>query len=107
MFLVLSRVPAAVAIRWERSLRAPRREGDMKNRIFMTLLFSVVALPAFAQQTNSNSSAQPATAAAQSASASPSATAAGKEPLQRPSPQDFWDGDEPSFGARIFHPCAT
>jgi outer membrane protein OmpA-like peptidoglycan-associated protein len=79
----------------------------MKNRIFMTLLFSVVALPVFAQQTNSNSSAQPAAAADQSASASPSATAAGKEPLQRPSQQDFWDGDEPSFGALIFHPFAT
>jgi outer membrane protein OmpA-like peptidoglycan-associated protein len=71
----------------------------MKNRIFMTLLFSVVALPAFAQQTNSNSSAQPAASADQSA--------AGMEPLQRPSSQDFWDGDEPSFGALIFHPFAS
>jgi outer membrane protein OmpA-like peptidoglycan-associated protein len=79
----------------------------MKNRIFMTLLLSLVALPVFAQQTNSNSSAQPATSADQSASASPSVTAAGKEPLQRPSPQDFWDGEEPSFGALIFHPFAT
>ncbi len=79
----------------------------MKNRIFMTLLFSVVALPAFAQQTNSNSSAQPAASADQSASASPSVTAAGREPLQPPSHQDFWDGDEPSFGALILHPFAT
>jgi outer membrane protein OmpA-like peptidoglycan-associated protein len=77
----------------------------MKSQIFMTLLFSVVALPVFAQQTNSNSSAQPA--ADQSASASPSATAAGKEPLQPPSRQDFWEGDEPSFGALILHPFAT
>lgn len=79
----------------------------MKNRIFMTLLFSVVALPAFAQQTNSNSSAQPAASADQSGAASPSVTAAGKEPLQPPSRQDFWDGDEPSFGALILHPFAT
>src|SRR5258708_17125366 len=79
----------------------------MKNRIFMTLLFSVVALPVFAQQPNSNSSAQPAASADQSASASPSVTAAGKEPLQPPSPQDFWDGEEPSFGALILHPFAT
>ncbi len=79
----------------------------MKNRIFMTLLFSVVALPVFAQQTNSNSSAQPTASADQSASASPSVTAASKEPLQPPSPQDFWDGDEPSFGALILHPFAT
>ena len=79
----------------------------MKNRIFMTLLFSVVAFPAFAQQTNSNSSAQPAASADQSASASPSVTAAGKEPLQPPSSRDFWDGEEPSFGALILHPYAT
>jgi outer membrane protein OmpA-like peptidoglycan-associated protein len=79
----------------------------MKNRIFMTLLFSVVALPAFAQQTNSNSSAQPAASADQSGSASPSMTAAGKEPLRPPSRLDFWDGDEPSFGALILHPFAT
>src|SRR6202049_4540960 len=85
----------------------PRKEADMKNRMFMTLLFSVVALPVFAQQTNSNSSAQPAASADQSASASPSVTAAGKEPLQPPSRQDFWEGDEPSFGALIFHPFAT
>jgi outer membrane protein OmpA-like peptidoglycan-associated protein len=77
----------------------------MKSRIFMTLLFSVVALPVFAQQTNSNSSAQPA--ADQSASASPSATTTGKEPLQPPSSRDFWDGEEPSFGALILHPYAT
>jgi outer membrane protein OmpA-like peptidoglycan-associated protein len=77
----------------------------MKNRILMTLLFSVVALPVFAQQNNSNSSAQPAASADQSASASPSVAA--KEPLQPPSHQDFWDGDEPSFGALILHPFAT
>jgi outer membrane protein OmpA-like peptidoglycan-associated protein len=73
----------------------------------MTLLFSVLALPAFGQQTNSNSSAQPAASADQSASTSPSTTAADKEPLQPPSHQDFWDGDEPSFGALILHPYAT
>ena len=79
----------------------------MKNRIFMTLLFSVVALPVFAQQTNSNSSAQQPASSDQSASASTSATAAGKEPLQPPASRDFWDGEEPSFGALILHPYAT
>jgi outer membrane protein OmpA-like peptidoglycan-associated protein len=79
----------------------------MKNQIFMTLLFSVIALPAFAQQTNSNSNAQPAASADQSASTSPSVTAAGKEPLQAPSSRDFWDGDEPSFGSLIVHPFAS
>jgi outer membrane protein OmpA-like peptidoglycan-associated protein len=79
----------------------------MKNRMLMTLFFSMLALSVFAQQTNSNSSAQPAASADQSASASPSVTAASKEPLQPPSPQDFWDGDEPSFGALLLHPFAT
>jgi outer membrane protein OmpA-like peptidoglycan-associated protein len=67
----------------------------------------MLALSVFAQQSNSNSSAQPAASADQSASASPSVTAASKEPLQPPSPQDFWDGDEPSFGALLLHPFAS
>ena len=45
----------------------------MKNRIFVTLLLSaVLALPAFAQQTNSNSSAQSAASADRTAPASQS-----------------------------------
>ena len=58
----------------------------MKNRIFITLLLStVVALPAFAQQPNSNSSAQPAD----------------KDHT------DFWDGDEPGLGWLVLHPFAS
>jgi len=77
----------------------------MKNRLFATLLLSVaLALPAFAQQTNSNSSAQPAASAGQTAPASQTATA--KDQAQPPSSQDFWDGDEPSIAALIFHPYA-
>jgi outer membrane protein OmpA-like peptidoglycan-associated protein len=80
----------------------------MKNRIFITLLLStVLALPAFAQQTNPNSSAQPAASADQTTPPSQSATAGGKEPLQPPAHQDFWDGDEPSFGALVLHPFAS
>jgi outer membrane protein OmpA-like peptidoglycan-associated protein len=79
----------------------------MKNRIFVTLIFSIVALPVCAQQTTSNSSAQPAASANQSTSAAPSATAADREPLQPPSHQDFWDGDEPGFGSLILHPFAS
>ncbi len=58
----------------------------MKNRIFTTLLLStVLALPAFAQQTNSNSSAQ---------SADRDHT-------------DFWDGDEPGLAWLVLHPLAS
>ena len=58
----------------------------MKNRIFTTLLLStVLALPAFAQQTNSNSSAQPADR----------------------DHTDFWDGDEPGLAWLVLHPFAS
>lgn len=58
----------------------------MKNRIFTTLFLStVLALPAFAQQTKSNSSTQPA---------------AGDQ-------QDFWDGDEPGLAWLVLHPFAS
>ena len=58
----------------------------MKNRIFTTLLLStVLALPAFAQQTNSTSSAQ---------SADRDHT-------------DFWNGDEPGLAWLVLHPFAS
>src|SRR5271165_5018808 len=74
---------------WSGALRLPtpkEKEDDMKNRIFTTLLLStVLALPAFAQQTNSNSSAQPADKGQ----------------------TDFWDGDEPGLAWLILHPFAS
>ena len=71
----------------------------MKGRIFLTLLLStVVSLAAFAQQSNSTSSAQ------STPSASSSQPKAGEK---QSSQQDFWDGDEPSLGALITHPFAT
>jgi outer membrane protein OmpA-like peptidoglycan-associated protein len=77
----------------------------MKTRIFVALLLStVIALPAFAQQTNSGSGAQPAASASQTP-ASPSVTASG-EPLQT-TRGDFWDGDEPGLAALILHPFAS
>jgi outer membrane protein OmpA-like peptidoglycan-associated protein len=80
----------------------------MKSRIFITLLLSTaLALPAFTQQTNPNSSAQSAASADQTTPPSQSATAGGNEPLQPPSRQDFWDGDDPSFGALVLHPFAS
>jgi outer membrane protein OmpA-like peptidoglycan-associated protein len=79
----------------------------MKKQVFITLLLSTaVALPAFAQQSNSGSSA-PAASAGQTASASQSATVAIDAPLPPDSHGDFWDGEQPSFGALIFHPFAT
>jgi outer membrane protein OmpA-like peptidoglycan-associated protein len=54
-------------------------------------LSTVLARPALAQQTGSSSNAQPATSADQAA----------------PTHQDFWDGDDPSFGALILHPFAS
>ena len=68
----------------------------MKSRIFLTLLLSTLpALPAFAQQANPNSSAQPTGSSDQTT------------PPSQSSRQDFWDGDQPSFGALIFHPYAS
>ncbi len=49
------------------------------------LLFIALALPGFAQQTDSNSNAQPA------ATASASQSASEREPLPPSTPMDFWD----------------
>ncbi len=66
----------------------------MKTPPFIALLLSAgLALPAFAQQPNPSPSPEPA-AADQSA------------PLSPPASRDFWDGDEPSLGALLFHPFA-
>jgi outer membrane protein OmpA-like peptidoglycan-associated protein len=77
------------------------------NRILVTLLLSTaIALPAFAQQANSNSSTQPAPSTDKAVQASHGDTASGKEPLQQ-THGDFWDGDEPGAAALIFHPFAS
>ncbi len=79
----------------------------MKYRILATLLFStVLALPAFAQQTKSNSSAQPAASADRTAPASQSVVSPGREPLQPVTSQDFWDGDDPNLVNLVSHPFA-
>jgi outer membrane protein OmpA-like peptidoglycan-associated protein len=58
----------------------------MKNRIFTTLFLStVLAFPAFAQQTNPKSTAQPADR----------------------DQTDFWEGDEPGLAWLILHPFAS
>jgi outer membrane protein OmpA-like peptidoglycan-associated protein len=77
----------------------------MTLRTFVTLLLStLLSLPAFAQQSNSGSSAQPAASSSQTV---PSQSASsGREPLRADNPQDFWDGDEPNFGNIFMHPFA-
>jgi outer membrane protein OmpA-like peptidoglycan-associated protein len=76
--------------------------------MFIALLLStVVALPAFAQQTNPSSSAQPAPSSDQTTPASQPVTATGKEPLQPRKDQDFWEGDEPGLGWLVLHPFAS
>jgi outer membrane protein OmpA-like peptidoglycan-associated protein len=78
----------------------------MKCRILATLLLStVVALPAFAQQTKSNSS-QPAASTDRTAPASQSVVSPGREPLQPVTSQDFWDGDDPNLVNLVSHPFA-
>jgi outer membrane protein OmpA-like peptidoglycan-associated protein len=70
----------------------------MKNRMLITPLLSIViAVSAFAQQSNSNSTTQPAASADQTTSSL----------RDSGSSQDFWDGDEPSLGALITHPFAS
>ncbi|MGA8308865.1 MAG: OmpA family protein [Terriglobales bacterium] len=79
----------------------------MKYRILVTLLLSpVLALPVFAQQTNSNSSAQPAASADRTAAASQTVVTTSREPLQPTSSGDFWDGDEPNAVNLVTHPFA-
>jgi outer membrane protein OmpA-like peptidoglycan-associated protein len=83
-----------------------REETEMKDRVCIALLLSTaIALPAFAQQTNSSPNAQPATTN-QAATPSQSTTSSPREPL-RDTRGDFWDGDEPGAAALIFHPFAS
>lgn len=78
----------------------------MTYRFLMTpLLSTVIALSAFAQQSNSNSTAQSASTEP-TASTEPAGSAA-KDSSKSGSSQDFWDGDEPSLGALLTHPFAS
>jgi outer membrane protein OmpA-like peptidoglycan-associated protein len=77
---------------------ATQKESDMKIRTFVTLLLSIgMAVAGFAQQTGSTS------ATADQPASQPGPVA----PKTQSQNQDFWDGDEPSLGALIFHPFAT
>jgi len=79
----------------------------MKTRTLITLILStLIALPAFAQQANSGSGTQPAASVSQTTPASPGVTASGGAPLET-TRGDFWDGEEPGFGALVLHPFAS
>jgi len=82
------------------------REVEVKNSILVTLLLSaVLAVSSFAQQTNSNSSPQPA-ASVDRTPASQSVDTARREPLRPTTSRDFWDGDEPNAVNLFVHPFA-
>ena len=71
----------------------------MKNHMLSTLLLSAaLALPGFAQQTNSTASAQPA---------SQSTNATDRAPLPADTPKNFWDGDDPNVVNLVTHPFAN
>ena len=72
------------------------------TRPFVTLLVLLgLTLTSFAQTT---SSPQPA---GQSAAATQTTMSPGTDPLPEPRSRDFWDGDDPSLAALIFHPFAS
>jgi outer membrane protein OmpA-like peptidoglycan-associated protein len=76
------------------------------NQIFRMLFLSamflcvMVALPGFAQQSNGNSSTQPA-------NASSTQSASDLAPLPDTKPRDFWDGDDPNLVNLVTHPFAS
>lgn len=72
----------------------------MKSQVLVVSFASVLlALPAWTQQGNGNSTASPAMTTVQSTS--------DREPLTAPVPKDFWDGDDPNLVNLVTHPFAT
>ena len=70
----------------------------MKNNVLTAMFLSAaIALPGWAQQ--SNSSTTQTTSASQSASE--------REPLTAPKSTNFWDGDDPNLANLIAHPFAS
>ncbi|HEY6769104.1 MAG TPA: OmpA family protein [Candidatus Sulfotelmatobacter sp.] len=70
----------------------------MKNRALITFLLATALAPSVFTQTKPGSGAPPAAIGRQSVHVSSS---------QSDQPHDFWDGDEPSLAALIFHPFAS
>lgn len=65
------------------------------------MLVSALALPGFAQQSNSTAGATSASATSNSQNASD------REPLPSQTPRDFWDGDDPNLVNLVTHPFAN
>src|SRR6266496_5625431 len=66
-----------------------------QHPVFIFLVLSIVlALPGFAQQTDSSS---PST----------SSSASERQPIPADKPANFWDGDDPNFVNLITHPFAN
>jgi len=72
----------------------------MKHIFAALLLSAAVAVPGFAQE--SNSSSQP-----KSGQTPPASQTASKDPLQAPTKTDFWDGDDPNLANLVTHPFAS
>jgi len=71
----------------------------MKKQISMVVFLSVaLGLSALAQNSGGSSASQTAPA---------SQTMSEREPLQQPTSQDFWDGDDPNIANLMAHPFAT
>jgi outer membrane protein OmpA-like peptidoglycan-associated protein len=82
----------------------------MKHHLFTTLVLSTaLAIPGFAQQSNSAASGQPPANGDQSASASASQSAntSPREPIPAPTRTNFWDGDDPNLVNLVTHPFAN
>lgn len=72
---------------------------EMKNCIFLSMIFCMAfALSAWAQDNNTSSSVS--TAASQ-------ATQSEREPLTAPKAANFWDGDDPNLANLVTHPFAN
>ena len=71
--------------------------------LFTLLLSTILSLPAFTQQASSDSSAQPVVDQAASTTKS---TASGQPPLQAPTSEGYWDGDDPNVVNLVTHPFA-
>jgi outer membrane protein OmpA-like peptidoglycan-associated protein len=70
-----------------------------RHRLIVLVLSTVLAIPGFAQQSNS--------AGDQSVPASQSANTSPREPIPAPTRTNFWDGDDPNLVNLVTHPFAN
>jgi outer membrane protein OmpA-like peptidoglycan-associated protein len=70
-----------------------------RHRLIVLVLSTVLAIPGFAQQSNS--------AGDQSVPTSQSANTSPREPIPAPTRTNFWDGDDPNLVNLVTHPFAN